>query len=159
METVLFFGVLGAVSAFCLFVLTQKLAYFVVGMDSLVFLIISLVVYLCVIFYFIFYYKEKITNLKRVKQNTKKRASWSLLYTSPAIGYITYHSFIKESQFLHHAMIFVFFMLGIFFIYISVKFLHKYYFIRTNIDLVVFQEPSTKEKKKALAKGKEIIIK
>lgn len=158
LETVLFLGILGFITAISLLILSQKIAYFVVGMKSLLFFVICLIIYIVTVIYFIFYCNKVLSKESKKKKSTRQ-FSWPLLYTTPAIGYIVYHSFIKKSGYLHHVMILVFYLLGMLFIYISVKFLHKYLFIKNNSTFVVYQEPSKKEQKQANEKGKEIIVK
>ncbi|MCU9613234.1 hypothetical protein OEV98_06670 [Caldibacillus lycopersici] len=158
LESVLFLGAFSAVGAYSFFVLVQKFAYYVVGMQSPVFLIVSLLIVLLTVIYFVLYYAKKVAATEDSSVN-KERTIWSIAFSGPALGYILYQTIIEDSPFFNHFLIVVFFLFALFFLYIAVKFFHKYLFMKTNYHLVNFHEPAKSEQKQFRAKGKTIQIK
>lgn len=157
-ETLVFMGCCGIVGMISSFVIAQKSAYTEMNFQSPVYFILSLLTYISVIMYFIYYYNTKMAINRKRKR--KKHHFNIFIAGAPALGYNFYHGFIKGSPFLHFFMSLIYLLfLGTLFIYIAARFFHKLYFINLNKDFFELNQPSKKERKQAQANGKEIMVK
>src|SRR5699024_3833991 len=100
---------------------------------------------------------------KEIKKSNQSKYML-LLSTAPGLGYLSYQT-IKGTGVLESAIltaviylfaIFFVVFVYIFFVYVAAKFLHRYFFIRTNMKYVTYQPITTKEKKKIIKQGVEI---
>ncbi|MED1738789.1 hypothetical protein P4U97_04570 [Bacillus swezeyi] len=131
----LYKGATGAVVSFCYFVLSQKYAFSVLGFNFL-FIITSLLAYIIVILGLVRHYLIVLPDYKRKEKNTPAWGTY-LFTLGPAIGYIT-------AQFIFHFsdsavnlfMSYIYLMLACTFSYFGVKFIHKFFFIKANQDII-----------------------
>lgn len=158
METIYFIAANGLVGLYCHFIVAQKIAYADAGATSYAFLIISSLLYVGFIIYFIYYYYRRFSDVKREMESKLLHFLGVILLFLPSNGYSFYHFYVKNNPFAEYITAFIWLLLGIFFIYIGVRFCHKILFIKANSNLFRYQQPSKKELKQALAKGKNIIV-
>lgn len=129
----IYMGVAGAVCSFCYFVLSQELVYVLLGYD-LVFIITSSFVYVVVILSMVLHYLIIFPNYK------KKTDSATLVNCLCLFGIVAY---IAAFFFLHYFeggatyfMSYTFLAFTFFFSFMGVKFIHKFFFIKANQDLI-----------------------
>ncbi|MBD7963930.1 hypothetical protein [Fictibacillus norfolkensis] len=144
-ESLLYLGFLGAVGSFCYFVLTQKMSYWLLNIDSPLYYIISLVAYVVLILVFIYKKNNKFSSIQIDVNKNNSSLIWNKVFTwSVPAGYIIVHILMNQSSaLLHSYMIIMYSGLLIFFTDISVKFFHRYLFIKSNIHLVKLSKSKT----------------
>ncbi|MCY8384310.1 hypothetical protein [Bacillus haynesii] len=131
----LFKGSAGAVVSICYFVLSQKYAFSILGFNFL-FMSSSLLTYIIVILGLVRHYLIVLPDYKRKEKNAPVWGTY-LFTLGPAIGYMA-------AQFIFHFsdsvvnlfMSFIYLMLGCTFSYFGVKFIHKFFFIRANQNII-----------------------
>ena len=79
-----------------------------------------------------------------------------LVTVAPAIGYILALIIADTIILKHYVTLGMNFILFLIYGYFGARFLHKYFFMKTNIDYVSFQTPAKKEYKELIKKGVEI---
>lgn len=137
-ESLLYLGFLGAVGSFCYFVLTQKMSYWLLNIDSPLYYVISHVTYVFLISVFIYQKNKKFSSIHLEVKKNKYSLIWNKVLTwSVPSGYIIVHILLNQSSVLLHTyMIIMYSGLIIFFTDMSVKFFHRYVFMKSNIHLV-----------------------
>jgi len=157
LESVLFLGIFSFAASFVSFVSIQKFAYYLIEIDSILFFMGSLFIVTVTTVYFIFYYNHKISQHDPHQKDEKKL--WSGVFSLPALGYLFYHTVMKDSPFLFHFLIVLYFFITSFFIYLSVKFIHKFLFMKMNPQFINYHLPTKSERKQYRDQGKTIHIK
>ncbi|MEC0719342.1 hypothetical protein P8882_03550 [Bacillus haynesii] len=131
----LYKGATGAVVSFCYFVLSQKYAYSVIGSNSL-FIITSFLTYLIVIIGLIRYYLVIFPDNNRKKKDSPAWGTY-LLTIGPAGGYIVSQFVFRFSDSVVDLfMSYVFLLFACIWSWMGVKFIHKFYFIKANKDII-----------------------
>lgn len=138
LEPILYTACLGVVGSLCNFVVVQKFYYLIFKFSSPLFFLLFLLIFSLFVAQQIWYQVKKFSNIHsnfgEEKLNPKRDYFIMILF---AIGYIIYAYFTKIYPILTIAYpltIFSFFCL--FFAYLSVKFFHKYFFMKTNMKYV-----------------------
>ncbi|WEG15247.1 hypothetical protein PQ478_11920 [Alkalihalophilus pseudofirmus] len=144
----LFLGMLSIVAAWAYTVAVQKYAYIILNVQGPLFLFLTVGIQVVLIVVMYLYYKGKMLNLdgqRNIKQPSK--LTYILYGAGPALGYIFYHQVAKQSEMaMLMALLGVFYMFALVFSYTSVKFIHKYLFMRANSHLVKLEKPLKKSK-------------
>lgn len=157
-EMILFLGVFGLIGSLTLYFMVLGLSYYVLSVTSIYFyffITLSLVIlsYLLVKYQIDKYSKDPLQ--KPVSQKQSKYLGVAIL--APAIGYILGQS-VQDTLILKHLIaVIVMYFFVLFNVYIAAKFLHRFFFMKANMDYVTFQKPSKKEKKELNKKG--VVIK
>ena len=83
------------------------------------------------------------------KGQVKKKFKYkSLLYIGPGLGVVIAGLTRDTNIYIETiATIGIIFMMYLVYVYFASRFIHKYFFIKTNIHLVTFQKPSKKQDK------------
>jgi hypothetical protein len=152
-EIIIFIACLSAIGSFCYFVLAQKMAYVAIEMDSPAFFIVTLFGYIALIIQQVWFQRKKYSSV-RSKFGVFKDLPWhyKLLSWSVPAGYLIAHFFINKSEFAGVSLItFVYLGLSSIFTYISVKFFHKYLFMKTNMNYLDLDKPKKKKLKKEVS--------
>ena len=144
-ESLLYLGFLGAVGSFCYFVLTQKMSYWLLNINTPLYYVISFVSYVFLILVFIYQKNKKFSTIQMdVKKNKNSLTSKKALNWSVPAGYIIVHILLNQSSVLLHTyMVIMYSGLLIFFTDISAKFFHRYLFMKSNIHLVKLSKLKT----------------
>ncbi|MFC7372597.1 hypothetical protein ACFQPF_13045 [Fictibacillus iocasae] len=133
-EIIIFIAWATAIGSFCNFVLAQKMAYFVLGVDSPAFFIVTLAGYIALILQQIWFHWKKYASVKN-NFGVFKDLPWhhKLLCWSVPTGYMVAHFAMNTSEYAGLSLV-TSAILGLssIFTYISVKFFHKYRFMKTN---------------------------
>ncbi|MEC2159606.1 hypothetical protein [Virgibacillus halodenitrificans] len=167
-ECLLFIGVHGVIGSICYFILIQKTAYFNLGIRAPMYYVISTILYLLITGILVSYQFYKYSSIKKktmqsVRKEREKESSNKYGYVIvlfPALGYTLSQTVMKQSDVAMYSLVyFAFLLLSIVLAYFAAKYLHKYFFMKANMEFVRFQTPSKKEMKQAEAEGKEYIIK
>src|SRR5699024_11759164 len=100
------------------------------------------------------------------RRHTRSKRDWSsdvcsydlskyigLLALAPAIGYMLGQSAQDTFILKHFIALVVFYFFTLLNVYVAAKFIHRYYFMKANMDYVVFQKPSKRERKELDKKG------
>ncbi|MBY7142364.1 hypothetical protein KFZ56_04495 [Virgibacillus sp. NKC19-3] len=156
-EMVLFMGMWGSFGAISLFILIQGMSYYTLQITSLFYYIIMNVASIVLMYIYVRYQINKYAgDPTRERKRSNQSKYMGLLTASPAIGYILGQS-MQETTVLKHvfATVVIYFFV-ILFMYIASKFLHRYFFIRANMDYVNYHPYSNKEKNKLKKQGMEI---
>ncbi|WP_144704981.1 hypothetical protein [Fictibacillus phosphorivorans] len=151
-EFILFVGCLGAVGSLCYFILVQKIAYIVLNIHSNNFFVMSLIIYLAFFLFQIWFQNKKYCSINSDFLQFKdmpwhfKALTWSV-----PLGYIIAHYFISKSEVIMTTiMLLVYLMFSIFFTYVSVKFFHRYLFMKANSHFLEIPGEYKKTKKGAI---------
>lgn len=146
--------------ALCMFLVAQKIVYVDAQVESSAFIIISILFYTGWIIYFIQYIFKKYANMKWKygQKNVLLDLLSIFMLLLPSNGYNFYHFYVKGHPFEEYITSFIYLSLGILPIYLTILFLHRILYIRANLRLFRFYEPSKKEVKQAEAKGKKIKV-
>lgn len=92
---------------------------------------------------------------KERKQSNQSKYM-GVLTAAPAIGYILGQSMQETIVLKHIISAVVIYSFSILFMYIGARFLHRYFFMKANMDYVNYHPYSNKEKKKLMKQGVEI---
>ncbi|WP_445429744.1 hypothetical protein [Bacillus atrophaeus] len=132
---VLYKGGTGLVLSFCYFVLSQKYAYSVLGSNPL-YIMSSLLTYIIVILGFIRYYLITLPNSDRKKKHNHAWGTY-LLTIGPGAGYITAQIIFQFSDSVADLfMSYIYLLIACLISYVGVKFIHQYFFIKANQDII-----------------------
>ncbi|WP_368505026.1 hypothetical protein AB3N04_05095 [Alkalihalophilus sp. As8PL] len=144
----LYIGILSCVGAWGYFISTQKYAYHVLELQSPVFFLITAAGMAIVVFAILQYYKKKMSDTStKEKKRPTSTISYLLVGIAPGMGILFYHQVTKQSELsLVISMVGAFYIFAVFFAYFSVKFIHKYLFMRANRHLVRLEKPLKKSK-------------
>ncbi|WP_456279891.1 hypothetical protein M1D98_19595 [Bacillus sp. K7] len=124
-----------AVISYSFFIVSIKRAFFVYGLNW-IFIAISLLTYCIVMIGFIRYYLIEFPNYKRKKT---KSLSWTtnLLTIAPAAGYIIAQFLFRFSDSVIDTVMSMVALFGAcLFCYVAVKFIHQYFFIKANQNII-----------------------
>ncbi|MBH0173635.1 hypothetical protein IHV09_08705 [Fictibacillus sp. 23RED33] len=155
-EPILFIACLGAVSSFCHFVIVQKLFYLVCMFTSPLSFVVSLIVLILFIAQQIRYQVKKFSSVHsdfgKEKLHPKRDFIIIILFS---IGYMIFGYFARRNPVLSIFIpLTMYSYLTLFNTYLSVKFFHKYLFMKTNITYV----PLPKKIKKQMKKGRKVSL-
>ncbi|MBU5465369.1 hypothetical protein KQI49_00825 [Virgibacillus sp. MSJ-26] len=160
-ETIKFLGGYGAIGAITFYTIFQVISYFSLNIYSIMYYIILnfaiIISSYVIIKYQITKFKDIHLKLKYSDKNNKNSRYATVIAIVPALGYIV-GQFVGEAEILkYYYVLGVDFFLTLLCVYIATKFIHRYYFMKANMDYVVFQKPNKREKKELNKKG--IVIK
>lgn len=158
-EMIKFLGIYGIVGSITFLIMFQSISYYSLNIHSIMYYIIVNLV-LIIIFYIIIRYqldKYKEIHVKLKQGNTNQAKKYGVVIAVvPVIGLIL-GQFVGRTEVLkYYYVLGVNFFLMLLLFYIGVKFIHKYFFMKANMDYVIYQEPSKKEKAQLMKKGVEI---
>ncbi len=133
-EFIIFIACSGAVASFCYFVFVQKMAYIGMNIKTPAFLIVSLVFYISFLLFQLWFYKKKYSSLSSKFTNFKDLPwHYKILSIAAPLGYIVAHYFINNSiSAMNSILSIIYYMFSLFFTYVSVKFFHRYFFMKAN---------------------------
>lgn len=157
LEMILYIGVWGLLGAISLFITVLGVMYYTFHITSAFFYVIMILVTIISAYILLKYQINKYAGdpTKEIKKSNQSKYML-LLSTAPGLGYLSYQT-IKGTGVLESAILTaVIYLFAIFFVYVAAKFLHRYFFIRTNMKYVTYQPITTKEKKKIIKQGVEI---
>lgn len=133
-EFIIFTGCSGAVASFCYFVFVQKMAYIGMDIKTPAFFIISLFFYISFLLFQLWFHLKKYSSLSS-KFAKFKDLPWhyKILSIAAPSGYIAAHYLFNNSISAMNSMLLIIYsMFSIFFTYVSVKFFHRYFFMKAN---------------------------
>lgn len=157
METVLFVGLLNLFGSISSFMMILGMSYYAFYITSSLYYIVLIVTTLILYYVFI---KHQIDKYAGDPTKERKRMNQSkfypLLAAAPANGY-NFHSSIQDTYMIKHivALVCVYFF-SLFFMYLAAKFIHRYFFIRVNMNFVNYYPLTYKKRKKVHKQGIEI---
>ncbi|WP_405101049.1 hypothetical protein [Oceanobacillus sp. FSL H7-0719] len=156
-EMVLFMGILGLFGAISLFIMVQGMSYYTLHITSVFYYIIINLTTILLAYIFVKYQIDKYAgDPTKEKKSGNQSKYMGVLTIAPAIGYILGQS-VQETIILKHVIsLIVIYFFAILFMYVAAKFLHRYFFMRANMDYVNYHPYSNKEKKKLIKQGFEI---
>ena len=156
-EMVLFMGILGLFAAISLFIVVQGMSYYTLYITSVFYYIIIDLAAIISIYILVKYQIDKYAgDPTKEKKGGNQSKYMGVLTIAPAIGYILGQS-VQDTIVLKHVIsLAVIYFFAIFFVYVAAKFLHRYFFMRANMDYVNYYPYSNKEKKKLIKQGVEI---
>ena len=156
-EVIRYTGVLGIVGAFSFLLLSQGMAYISLYISSSLFYMIVNITFLIMSYILIKYQIIRYSENQRKEQQKSDQSKYiGLMIISPAIGLILFQLTKDTSLLQLTIMVALIYLLSLFYVYVAAKFIHKYLFMKVNIDYVTFQTPIKKEYKKFKEKGIEI---
>ncbi len=155
-EPILFTACLGAVCSLCQFVIVQKLYYLLFKFSSPLFFIVCLVIFILFILQQIRYQVKKFSSVHNDYGEEKLRPKRDLIiFILFGICFMIFIYFARRNFILAAALpLIVYSYLSLFSAYVSVKFFHKYLFMKTNITYVALP----KKLKKQMKKGRKVSL-
>ncbi|MTW87267.1 hypothetical protein F3157_16640 [Virgibacillus dakarensis] len=157
LEMVLFIGVWGLCGAISLFVMVQGMSYYTLHITSVFYYIILNLTTILLTYILVKYQIDKYAGDPTKEKKMGNQSKYmGLLTATPAIGYIIGQS-IQETGVLKHVFsLIIVYASVILFVYVGAKFLHRYFFMKGNMDYVNYHPYSNKEKEKLIKQGVEI---
>lgn len=156
-EMILFMGVWGLLGSISLLIVVQGMSYYTLQITSLFYYIIINVATILLMYILVKYQIDKYagdpTKEKKIGNQSKYMG---LLTASPGIGYMVAQSVQETIVFKHVFAIIIVYISAILLLTIAAKFLHRYFYMRANMDYVNYHPYSNKEKKKLMKQGVEI---
>ncbi|MBP1971414.1 hypothetical protein J2Z83_003553 [Virgibacillus natechei] len=156
-EMILFMGIWGLFGAISFFVMVQGMSYYTLHITSVFYYIIINLTAILLTYILVKYQIDKYAGDPTKEKKSGNQSKYlGLLTIAPAIGYILAQS-VQETVVLKHVFsLIVVYFFAIFLVYAAAKFLHRYFFMRENMDYVNYHPLSNKEKKKIIKQGVEI---
>ena len=157
-EMVLFLGVSGLIGALTFFIMLQAVPYFSLGINSKLYYLISNVIVFIVAYTIARYQIAKYRNIKKYNANQEKKKPskyLGVIGATSGLGYIIGMLVSKTTIAIYYFVIGVNLCLTLLLFYVGVKFVHRYIFMKTNINYVRFAKPTKTERKELIKKGVE----
>jgi len=157
-EMVLFLGVSGLIGALTFFIMLQAVPYFSLGINSKLYYLISNIIVFIVAYTIARYQIAKYRNIKKYNANQEKKKPskyLGVIGATSGLGYIIGMLVSKTTIAIYYFVIGVNLSLTLFLFYVGVKFVHRYIFMKTNINYVRFAKPTKTERKELIKKGVE----
>lgn len=158
LETILFIGVFGIIGAVTSLIMVQGLSFYVLNISSFIYYTI---INLTIVILSLILVKAQINTYSKTifekKERKKQSKMTGLLIAAPVLGYVIANLTGDTLVLKHYITLGMNLAIYFVYIYLATKFLHKYLFIKTNLDYVRFQRPNKKEMKKLTSKG--VVIK
>jgi hypothetical protein len=139
LESILFLGALGAVGSYSVFILIQKMNYYVLQVNSLFYLMASILLYIVVICFFSYIKVKKFSTIIVLKKKNEQHSTFtnSIITISVSAGYMVAQIVINQSlSIMNTYMIVIFSLLLLFFTDMAVKYIHRYLFMKSNLNVV-----------------------
>lgn len=157
MEMILFMAVWGIIGAISLLIVLQGMSYFTLHITSVFYYIVISLTSVILTYICIRYQCNKFSSdLTKEKKRSNQSKYIGVLFASPAVGYMLAQGMAETVVFKHVGNLIVIYMFAILLIIIGVKFSHRYFFIKANMEYVKYQPISAKERNKVLKQGVEI---
>lgn len=135
LQYVRFMGVSFSGMSYCQLITAQKMMFSAIGFH-LPLISLSLFIYAASIFLVIRYYLAVFPDPKRGKRETAAPTGM-LLAAVPAAGYMISHAVLRVSESaVYLLMSIVYLLMACLFSIMGVKFIHKYFFIKANQDII-----------------------
>ncbi|GGB34744.1 hypothetical protein GCM10011409_10240 [Lentibacillus populi] len=156
-EMVLFMGIWGSFGAISLFVMVQGMSYYTLHITSVFYYIVINLTSILLTYIFVKYQIDKYSgDPTKEKKRGNKSKYMGALAIAPAIGYMLGQS-VQETIVLKFVIaLIVIYFFAIFLVYAAAKFLHRYFFMKANMDYVNYHPYSNKKKEKLIKQGVEI---
>ncbi|WP_026909133.1 hypothetical protein [Paucisalibacillus globulus] len=156
-ETIRFIGTLGVIGTLTFFIIANGMSIFAFHINSILYYGLINLSLLITSYILVKYQIDKYSGdpTKEGKKHDQSKYM-GLLSVSPAIGYLLALSTKGNSTLQLAIMMIMIFFLILLYVYVAAKFIHRYYFMKTNIDIVILQTPTKKEYKELREKGVEI---
>jgi len=153
-EMVLLLGVYGVIGAISLFIVVQGMSFYVLNITSIYYYIVINFVTIFISSILVKYQIDKYSRDPLKEQESGNQSKYiGLLALAPAIGYMLGQSAQDTFILKHFIALVVFYFFTLLNVYVAAKFIHRYYFMKANMDYVVFQKPSKRERKELDKKG------
>lgn len=155
-EMLMFMGGLGLFGAISLFIMVLGMSYYSLHITSLFYYIVISVSTILLVYIFVKYQIDKFSGdptQERKKSNQSKYMG--LLSAAPGLGYLFSISMRDSPLELIFNVLCVYFF-AMFLAYFAAKFIHRYFFMKTNMEYVTYQPTTYKKRKKAKKQGIEI---
>ncbi|MBN8211040.1 hypothetical protein JI666_20065 [Bacillus sp. NTK071] len=156
MESTLFFAVSSFIGVICYLVMTIKVTAISMEVTSFWFYSILLLFHIITITKLIHY---QVNKYSKIDYNLIEEEKWynssrllPILVAGPALGYIIVQVFNDNQQGLNIMLFFLSTSMTIILSYFSSKYIHKYFFMKKNIDFVSPSKPTEKKKRKEYEK-------
>ena len=153
METTLFMGVFSIVGAICNFITSIKVSYVFIGISNMWFYIVFSIVHLILIAVLVQFQIEKYSEINYKRNETNQWYNNTrfipLLSAAPGIGYIIFQASKGSEKGMHSVFLIATIIFTLFLSYFAAKYIHKFFFMKTNMRLVFFNKPSDKSLLKA----------
>ncbi|MDX8289319.1 hypothetical protein SLL00_05925 [Metabacillus indicus] len=141
LESILFLGCLGGVGSLSYFLIGLKYSY-VLGISSFVYYLFSVLLYLLALFLFVRHYKNKFSTIEKRPKKTTPKWHYTVLSVSVPIGYILGHYLVGASEYLMLSVLtLIFYGFSLTYMFLFIKFLHKFLYIKTNYHFARFSKP------------------
>jgi len=150
LDSILFSGCLGVVGAICYFLMALKYSY-IGGIQSPIYYIVMCVLFLATVYFSILQQYKKYDSIeKRSKKNTPAW-QYTLVRVSVPGGYIIAHYLMGLSPtIVLVVMTIVCYSFSYVFIWLLANYLHKYFFMKENIQFVYFSNKELNRKVRGL---------
>ena len=150
LDTILFVGCLGVVGAICYFLMGLKYSY-IGGIQSPIYYIVMCVLFLATVYFSILQQYKKYDSIEKRPKKTTPAWQYTLVRVSVPAGYIIAQYIMGlSSTLVHVVMTIVWYGLSYLFIWILAKYLHKYFFMKENIQFVYFFNKELNRKARGL---------
>ncbi len=151
METIVFMGTFSVIGAVCYFTTSIKVSFYFIGITSIWYYIIFLVVHIIITTVLIQYQIAKYSEIDYKRNESEKWYNSGrfvpLLISGPGIGYILFQTTKDSETAMHSIFLCVSISFTFLLVYFAAKFIHKYLFIKTNKRLISFSQPADKKKR------------
>ncbi|WP_026909132.1 hypothetical protein [Paucisalibacillus globulus] len=156
-ETILYLGAFGLIGSLTFIIMIYGISYYVLGISSVIYYSVLTLTLLMSSIILIKYQIDKYAgDLTKEKKSRDQSKYIGLVTVAPAIGYILALITADTTILKHSVTLGMNFILFLIYGYFGARFLHKYFFMKTNIDYVNFQMPAKKDYKELIKNGVEI---
>jgi len=157
LEVILFMGVWGALGGISLFITFVWVIFHVLQITSTVFYIIIAIVTIVLVYILVKYQLHKYSGdpIKERKESNQYKYM-GLVTASPGIGYLFYVLIEKNTMLEDIISMVSIYYFAIICSYTAAKFLHRYFFMKANMNYVIYQPHGNKKKEKLIKQGVEI---
>lgn len=162
LESVGFMGAYGICGTITFFIIMQVIPYELLNTDTILYYVIMNALTLSSMYFIIRNQIVKYRNINYGDESGKRRENKQSKYTGilvvvPVIGYFLGQNVSRSSLFEYFYTIGISFFFTLLSVYIGAKFVHKYFFMKANMNYVRYEKPSKQEKKELSNKG--VVIK
>lgn len=156
-ESILFLGIVSAVTAIIYTLLAVKISYFDMEITSPLYYIFLSIGFLVIFFILIRHQIGKYYNITKKSKQEQKVSSLekygAVLGGFPALGYLIAQATKDNEIIMYSFLLLISIGFASFGAYMGAKQIHKYFFMKANPQFVGFKKPSKKERREFEEKG------
>jgi len=163
-ETILFFAIWGVLSTIVFAVLSQKMAFYLIGIKGFSYYLITTVLFLVAVGSILNYRLSRYRDLsydaiklaKKKERELKRKAGkehYPLIITFvPGLGYMVAQMIKHNETFVYCMLVIIFWGFAVFCSYVAIKFIQRSFMLKVNKGIAPLQTPSKKAYKLGLVK-------